>query len=90
MKAVKQRPKSSTGNLSLILKRIFFKHNSSGGRSRSIRREPPTMGGLATGKLYHLRLQIECTFFGNLQSWARTNAILVIIGLYELLGNPTT
>ena len=51
MKAVKQRPKSSTGNLSLILKRIFFKHNSSGGRSRSIRREPPTMGGLATGKL---------------------------------------
>jgi hypothetical protein len=48
------------------------------------------MGGLATGKLYHLRLQIECTFFGNLQSWARTNAVLVIIGLYELLGNPTT
>ena len=25
----------------------------------------------------------------NLQSWARTHAILVI-GLYELLGNPTT
>jgi hypothetical protein len=27
--------------------------------------------------------------FGNLQSWARTHAVLVI-GLYELLGNPTT
>jgi hypothetical protein len=27
--------------------------------------------------------------FGNWQSWARTHAVLVI-GLYELLGNPTT
>jgi hypothetical protein len=27
--------------------------------------------------------------FGNLQSQARTQAVLVI-GLYELLGNPTT
>ena len=27
--------------------------------------------------------------FGNLQSRARTHAVLVI-GLYELLGNPTT
>jgi len=32
-----------------------------------------------TGKLYHLRLQ----------SRARTHAVSVI-GLYELLGNPTT
>ena len=29
------------------------------------------------------------SIFGNLQSWARTHAILVK-GLYELLGNPTT
>jgi hypothetical protein len=36
-----------------------------------------------------LRLRDECTLFCNLQSWARTHAILVI-GLYELLGNPTT
>jgi hypothetical protein len=36
----------------------------------------------ATGKLYHLRLRVECTFFFNLQSWARTYIILVI-GLYE-------
>ena len=39
--------------------------------------------GQATGKLYHLRLRVECTFF------AIWNAVLVI-GLYELLGNPTT
>jgi hypothetical protein len=43
----------------------------------------------ATGKLYHLRLRVECTLFCNLQSWVRTHAVLVI-GLYELLGNPTT
>ena len=42
----------------------------------------------ATGKLYHLRLRVECTLFCNLQSWARTHAVLVI-GLYELL-DPTT
>jgi hypothetical protein len=40
--------------------------------------------GQATGKLYHLRLQVECTLFCNLQSWARTHAVLVI-GLYERL-----
>jgi hypothetical protein len=35
----------------------------SGGRSRSTRREPPTMGK-ATGQLfYHLRLRVECTLF---------------------------
>ena len=45
--------------------------------------------GQATGKLYHLRLQVKCTLFCNLQSQARTHAVLVI-GLYELLGNPTT
>jgi hypothetical protein len=43
----------------------------------------------ATGKLYHLRLRVECTLFCNLQSRARTHAVLVI-GLYELLDNPTT
>ena len=43
----------------------------------------------ATGKLYHLRLRVECTLFCNLQNQARTHAILVI-GLYELLGNQTT
>jgi hypothetical protein len=42
-----------------------------------------------TGKLYHLRLRVKCTFFCNLQSQERTHAVLVI-GLYELLGNPTT
>jgi len=43
----------------------------------------------STGKLYHLRLRVECTLFCNLQSRARTRAVLVI-GLYELLSNPTT
>jgi hypothetical protein len=43
----------------------------------------------ATGKLDHLRLLVECTLFYNLQSRARTHVVLVI-GLYELLGNPTT
>jgi hypothetical protein len=38
----------------------------------------------ATGKLYHLRLRVECTLFCNLQIGARTHAVLVI-GLYELL-----
>ena len=37
-----------------------------------------------TGKLYHLRIRVECTLFCNLQHWARTHAVLVI-GLYELL-----
>ena len=40
------------------------------------------------GKLYHLRLRVECTLFCNVQNWARTHAVLVI-GLYELL-DPTT
>jgi hypothetical protein len=51
--------------------------------------ERTTDHGQATGKLYHLRLRVECTLFCNLQSWARTHAVLVI-GLYEFLGNPTT
>ena len=45
--------------------------------------------GQATGKLYHLLLRVECTLFCKLQSQARTHVVLVI-GLCELLGNPTT
>jgi hypothetical protein len=70
----------------LMLQRHFQQYFSyimatslSGGRSR---REP-------TGKLDHLRLRVECTLLRNLQSRARTHAVFVI-GLYELLGNPTT
>jgi len=59
----------------------------SGGGSRSTRKTIDH--GQATGKLYHLRLRVECNLFCNLQSRARTHAVLVI-GLYELLGNPTT
>ena len=43
----------------------------------------------ATGKLYHLRLRVECILFCNLQIQALTYSVLEI-GLYELLGNPTT
>jgi hypothetical protein len=45
--------------------------------------------GQATGNLYHLLLWVESTLLCNLQSRARTHAVLVI-GLYELLCNPTT
>ena len=51
--------------------------------------ERTTDNGQATGKLYHLRLRVECTLFCNLQSRVRTHAVLVI-GLHELIGNPTT
>jgi hypothetical protein len=51
--------------------------------------ERTTDHGQATSKLYHLRLRVECTLFCNSQSRARTHAVLVI-GLYELLDNPTT
>jgi hypothetical protein len=59
----------------------------SGGRSWSTRREPPTMNKqLVTSSLVAAsRVHLYC----NLQSRARTHAVLVI-GLYELLGNPTT
>jgi hypothetical protein len=50
--------------------------------------ERTTDPGQATGKLYHLRLQVECTLFCYLQSWACTHAVLMI-GLYELL-DPMT
>ena len=52
--------------------------------------ERTTDHGQATGKIYHLRLLVECTRFCNLQSRARTHAVLVVVLLYELLGNPTT
>ena len=51
--------------------------------------ERTTDHGQAIGKLYHLRLRVECTLCCNLQSRARTHAEQVI-GLYELLGNSTT
>ena len=51
--------------------------------------ERTTDHGQATDKLYHLWLRVECTLFCNLQSRTRTHVVLVI-GLYELLGNPTT
>jgi hypothetical protein len=40
--------------------------------------ERTTYPGQATGKLYHLRLRVECTLFYNLQSWVRIHAVLMI------------
>jgi len=58
----------------------------SGGRSPSTRREPPTMGK----QLVNVSTcGCESSAICNLQIRARTQAVLVI-GLYELLGNPTT
>jgi hypothetical protein len=54
----------------------------SGGRSRSIGREPPTMGKQLVNFIS------EVHPFYNLQSRDRTHAVLVL-GLYVLLGNPT-
>ena len=48
--------------------------------------------GQATGKFISCGCEsrrAECTLFCNLQSRVQTHAVLVI-GLYELLGNPTT
>jgi len=51
--------------------------------------ERTTDHGQATDKFYHVRLRVERTFFYNLQTRTRTHAVLMIC-LYELLGNPTT
>jgi hypothetical protein len=57
----------------------------SGGRSRSTRKEPPTIGKQLVNFITASRVHPFC----NSQIRARTHAVLVI-GLYELLGNPTT
>jgi hypothetical protein len=59
----------------------------SGGRSWNTRGEPPTMGK----QVVNLSLTAVSRVhpFCILQNRARTQAVLVI-GLYELFGNPTT
>jgi hypothetical protein len=68
-------------NISAISWRPVF----SGGRNG---REPPTMGKQLVNFIT-CGCESSATFFCNLQSRVRTHAVLVI-GLYELLGNPTT
>ena len=66
---------------------LYHDDSFSGGRSRSTRREPQTMGKqLVNFIICHCE---SVHPFCNFQSRVRTHAILVI-GLYELLGNPTT
>jgi hypothetical protein len=59
----------------------------SGGKSRNTRREPPTMGKQLVSFITCVASRVHP--FCNAQSWARAHAVLVI-GLYELLGNITT
>jgi hypothetical protein len=54
-----------------------------GGRSRSTRREPPTMGKQLVSIITWVASRVHP--FCNLQIRARTHGVLVI-GLYELLG----
>ena len=59
----------------------------SGGRSRSTRRKPPTLGSQLVDCIT-CGCEWSALFFYNLQNRARIQAVLVI-GLYELLGNPS-
>jgi len=61
--------------------------NFSDGRSRSTRREPPTIGKQLVN---FITCGCESSApFCNLQSRVQTHAVMVIGGLYEMLGNPT-
>ena len=66
---------------------LYHDDSFRGGRSRSTRREPPTMGKQLVNFIICGCDSVHP--FCNLQSRVQTHAILVI-GLYELLGNPTT
>jgi hypothetical protein len=67
----------------------FTATSFSGGRSRSTRRELPTTGKQLVNFITCAQAVSRVLPFCNLQNRARTHAVLVI-GLYELLGNPTT
>jgi hypothetical protein len=60
----------------------------SGGRSQSTRRESPTMGKQLVNFIT-CGCESSALVFFILQIRAHTHVVLVI-GLYELLGNPTT
>jgi hypothetical protein len=65
---------------------LYHDDSFSGGRSRSTRWEPPTMGKQLVNFIISGCKSVHP--FCNLQSRVRTHAVLVI-GSYELLGNPT-
>ena len=66
---------------------LYHDDSFSGVRSRSTQREPPTMGKQLVNFIICGCKSVHP--FCNLQSRVRTHAVLVI-GLYEWLGNPTT
>ena len=58
----------------------------SGGRSRSTRRESPTMGKQLVNFIT-CGCELSAPFFVISRAWTH---VVLVIGLYELLGNPTT
>jgi hypothetical protein len=60
----------------------------SGGRSRGTRREPPIIGKQQVNFIT-CGCESSAPFFVILQSLVRTHTVLVI-GMYEMLGNPAT
>jgi hypothetical protein len=71
-------------NISTILWRPVLVAEEAG-----VPRETITHHGQATGTLLSLAAMSRVHPFCNLQSQTRTHGVLVL-GLYELLGNPTT
>jgi hypothetical protein len=59
----------------------------SGGGSREYP-ERTTKHGQATGKLYHMRLRVECTLFCYVHSWVLTHAVM--LGSLGALASSTT
>jgi hypothetical protein len=60
----------------------------SGGRSQGTRREPPIIGKQQVNFIT-CGCESSAPFFVILQSLVRTHTVLVI-GMYEMLGNPAT
>jgi len=62
--------------------------NATGGRSRSTRREPPTMDKQLVNFIT-CGCESSAPFFAIYKAGCEPHTLLVI-GLYELLGDPTT
>jgi len=85
----KSRLERGLGVVFMVLNATFTNISAISWRpgSRSTRREPPTMGKQLVN-LITCGCESSSPFFCNLQSQARTHAVLVI-GLHELLDQTT-
>jgi hypothetical protein len=79
--ALKPQKNQSTNHIMTRHKTAIMATSFSGGRSRSTQREPPTMGKQRVNFIT-CGCESSAPFFCNLQSRARTHAVLVI-DLYE-------